>query len=378
LEEVQWNQAKDLWITPNLTEEDPFVVVELPSFDMVSVRILKGKEWAYFTAFMDSYLGENAWIAVFEKNGEVIPWLGSVINPKKDQLVVVRMLKEEECSWDHAQSTYLDATKYRYPSWECLLYETAWKRKVGRLPPLLPEIDRVEEAVPLEENLPKESPQSRNPSERETSPGETPLAHLGELEDSDFGNFIISQPFQGLIHEPRLKGRTRRRILFRISIADACRSGMGGKLDPLQLLQIGGQMPLSAENAGLLKVDSFRKRKEELWQNLNPEKFKERRAALQAEIDFECDMPESWQVDEELWEDPDIRSERITLGEYWEDRFYEDRKERKLAVMWLMLRSKGGWNPRLWRNLWEKLIDDEEFGQDFKARHEKNCRKGHP
>jgi hypothetical protein len=125
LEEEQEDQAKDLWIAPNLMEEDPYVVVELPSFYMVSVQVSKGNEWAYFSAFMDSYLGENAWIAVFERCGEFIPWFGSAITPKKDQLIVVRMLKEEECSWEPWQHSTFDATAGpRYSSWEDLLWES--------------------------------------------------------------------------------------------------------------------------------------------------------------------------------------------------------------------------------------------------------------
>jgi hypothetical protein len=107
---------------------------------------------------------------------------------------------------------------------------------------------------------------------------------------------------------------------------------MGGKLDPLQSMQIGGQTPLSAKDAHLPEVVPFRKRKEELWQCMNSDRFKERKAALQTEVDFECDQPTGQQVDQEMQEDPEIRKERVTLGKYWEDHFYRDRKANKCLL----------------------------------------------
>jgi hypothetical protein len=99
------------------------------------------------------------------------------------------------------------------------------------------------------------------------------------------------------------------------------------------------------------RTTKFKKRKETLWQRMNSDKVKERRASIQAEIDFELDQPTSWQIDQEVHKDPEIKKDRITLGKYWENHFYCDRKARKLAVMWFLLRSKGGWNPRIWRNV---------------------------
>jgi hypothetical protein len=196
----------------------------------------------------------------------------------------------------------------------------------------------------------------------------------------------LEEAFEQIREGNPVRKKKKKMIPFILSLSDAYHLGMGGNLVPLQQMLIWEQKPLSPtglqpEDAEDEEVDpeeeerkqrsaKFKKRKEKLWRDMNSDGFKEKRASLQAEIDFEHDQPTSWQVDQELKEDPDIRKYRLMLGKYWENNFYYDRKARKLAVMWFLLRSKGGWNPRIWRNLWEKMIEDEEFGQDFKAAHE--------
>jgi hypothetical protein len=186
LEEEQGENAKNLDIAPNLSEEDPYVIVELPNLYLVAVQIMKGNEWAYFSAFMDTHLGENAWIAVFEQRGELIPWFGSSIIPKNDQLVVVRRLKEETPFGGHFSILDLPPLR-RHSNWAEAFFEAPWKRQVARPPPPPSETERAAGIVPLEVN-----PQLSTPQKGEMSFEETSSVCWGEMEFDNLGNPITS------------------------------------------------------------------------------------------------------------------------------------------------------------------------------------------
>jgi hypothetical protein len=111
-------------------------------------------------------------------------------------------------------------------------------------------------------------------------------------------------------------------------------------------MQILEQLPLSAVDQAVLdpaeeelrqKSVRFKKAKEKLCRRMSSASFKEARVSKQKEVDYECDQPTSRQVNEELWEDPEVKKDRLFLRERWEDHFYRDRKARRLAVMWLLL-----------------------------------------
>jgi hypothetical protein len=86
-------------LAEDLEDENPYATGDLPivfNDGLVSVQVPAGNEWAYFTAFMDSYLGEDKWIACFECHGEIVPWTRAEYVPRRNQYVIVRMLAEEQ------------------------------------------------------------------------------------------------------------------------------------------------------------------------------------------------------------------------------------------------------------------------------------------
>jgi hypothetical protein len=53
-----------------IEDESPYIIVEVPdSVTLFSIQVPKGNEWAYFTAFMDDYLGDG-W-KILESNSEL-------------------------------------------------------------------------------------------------------------------------------------------------------------------------------------------------------------------------------------------------------------------------------------------------------------------
>jgi hypothetical protein len=201
-------------------------------------------------------------------------------------------------------------------------------------------------------------------------------------EETSFENNAEDHPSQDDLEDPNVPtGGT----ILKITLAQAYRLWRGGTSVPSQPMQILEQSPLSDADPVVLdpeeeelrqKSARFKKAKEKLDRRMSSARFKKGRASMQEEVDFECDQPTSRQVDQELWVGPEVRDDQLCLGSAWEDHFFRDRKARRLAVMWLLLKKEAGWNPRTWKTLWEKMTDEDvEFGRDFKAAYEESVKK---
>jgi hypothetical protein len=97
LDEDERERAMENSSEGNLGDANPFISLSLPdSLELFSLQVPRGNEWAYFTAFIDSYLGEDKWVAGFEYRGEIVPWIKEEYVPRGFQFVSVHMLKEEK------------------------------------------------------------------------------------------------------------------------------------------------------------------------------------------------------------------------------------------------------------------------------------------
>jgi hypothetical protein len=235
LSEEERESGLEKRLTEAQDREDPYVFVSLPieqGGDLVSLQVPRGNEWAYFTAFMDSFLGEDRWIAGFELYGELTPWIRADVIPLRNQFIIVRMLKEEEIPGMHRPKLTVWVT-------EMPEGDNDWSQFVQYI--LCPKpCDPVPQPLTVAEPVTKmEGTQEVRDTRLDTS--ERMALDL-------LPRKLRAVPlFQGSVHEARVKGRTKRKVVFWISLADAWGSAMGGKFDPLQTMQFGGQTPLSTE-----------------------------------------------------------------------------------------------------------------------------------
>jgi hypothetical protein len=221
--------------------------------------------------------------------------------------------------------------------------------------------------------------------------------------------------FQGSVHEVRLKGRTRRKVIVKITLADACQA-MGGQSVPLQKMQIEEQKPLSADGTPVgdrseeeLKQRSAKfktpeasnsedEEEDEWWIDHSgpPSDSEDEEAEDQMELPgivvLESTPIESItykqipmaHMKEEVWEDPDLKADRTLLLEWkeWKDEFFWNYTSRKVTVRWCEFRKEGGYNPRLLKTLWGISGKEEMIGPLFQKTYGKAVkeliRKAHP
>jgi hypothetical protein len=354
---------------------DSYVIVDLPinyNDGLVSLQVPKGNEWAYFTGFMDSYLGEDKWNAGFEKNGLIIPWIKASVTPRKNQLIIVRFLEEEQMPSSEGKMRVLIEPDPR--DWAEYLRKIAECRKAM-------EQCSQDKGAPLE--------------------GESERVSEGRLvmstkEEKCVVPYTFSELplFQGSVHEVSLKGRTRRRITFRITLADTCHKAMGGQNVPLQSMQFGEQEPLSLNDSCLLAqtvleephanldpgITNLEDEEEDEWwidhsgppsdsesdDDESPEEDQTTTlvSIIEAQVATLDPVPlESIKVEAVKpliygrlrGELSQLEKDQFKLGRDWKERFTWDLVAREIALSWNYLRTYGT-DPRKYLQCWKTLL----------------------
>jgi hypothetical protein len=118
LSEEEREEARENQVSNDWNSDDPYITVDAPfSNELLSLQVPKGNEWAYFTAFMDSRLGEGKWVAGFNRGGEIIPWVEAKFTTKRYQVINVMRTEEkhEPFSWKPIPITPLRITRVEQP-----------------------------------------------------------------------------------------------------------------------------------------------------------------------------------------------------------------------------------------------------------------------
>jgi hypothetical protein len=160
--------------------------------------------------------------------GEIAPWLNTDYAPKPGQFIRVCMLEERPKRSVYSHSAWLtESGKEKDPPKSNPSVELpGWREHLQRIA----EIQGEAESTKGQELDPFKAEPEGKVRIRPAEPMKT--ENKGVSGTTSF-RFATQPLFQGSVHEVRLRGRTRRKII-RITLADACRGVMGGKPVPLQ------------------------------------------------------------------------------------------------------------------------------------------------
>jgi hypothetical protein len=370
LSEEEREEAEENPMNEEMGQDNPYLTISSPQSEtLLSLQVPKGNEWAYFTAFMDRILREDKWIAGFSNGFETIQWTSAGQVPKRYQLInIIRVEEEksEQFTWNLIPITPL----------------TPIHNDQGR------ESDREEKVTDTQKIL---DTTLGNTKAQRSEPKRTRMTTEPDTEAKV--NFVVQPLFLGSVHEVRLKGRTRKRIIT-ITLADACHKVTGGNPVPLQSMQIEEQQPLSLECMSM----PTQQEEKEAEKAEPPDKPRSEDEEDEWYIDYsgppssdsededEDDNPEitgeltplepvptesitcpevhMLQITTELWEDPDIKADR-SLGSAlneWLEEYSWNYTARKVAVRWFLIWKEGRFNPRLPRKLWEEATSSDTMG----------------
>jgi hypothetical protein len=323
--------------TPTADEDGFYVLVDYPNRkNNTLLQLLRGSEWAYFDAYVHAELGEGTWIAVFAEDFGPIPWQDNTHTPKPGQWIRILSIKDLNKKTTTAGN---ESKKVATQS------ETSEPVHIS-VEQLRPNNPRRRIEIALRQETFMQSHQKKKKKKVEVS-------------------FIISlKSIQSLSH----------------------RVSTGGKVDPLQKMQMVYQQPLSLKSAQkgqsteeFLKQRSerFRQAKAYLEDRMNTEDFKKMRWVKQERKDgipFFDLLPTLEPIPLESIDIPKISrvltigifprrqfpQERRLIGKFWKDHYEWDGVARKVAVVWNTIQKES--DPRKVQDYWRGVQMGDESG----------------
>jgi hypothetical protein len=114
-----------------------------------------------------------------------------------------------------------------------------------------------------------------------------------------------------------------------------------------------------------LQSEGFRKMRSEKLDQMNSCTAVKASTEVAVELEpvkverISCDPFQPEELEDESWEDPEIKKDRLVLGDIWDEDLVWDQFRRKAMVTWVIICEKSDANPRLFKQLWDREVEGQ-------------------